>query len=63
MLVRIYNSDFLYYKHLQFNYINMVPVESELVDKPLYSSARDYAGNKGLSELIIVEYKRIADPT
>jgi putative transposase len=33
-------------------------VESELVDKPeyyVYSSARDYAGIKGLLELIIVE--------
>ena len=34
----------------------MNPVKAELVDEPeyyLYSSARDYAGNKGLLKLII----------
>jgi putative transposase len=39
-------------------YIHMNSVESELVDEPeyyVYSSARDYAGTKGLLELIIVE--------
>jgi putative transposase len=42
----------------KLTYIHMNPVESELVDEPeyyLYSSASDYAGIKGLLELIIVE--------
>jgi putative transposase len=42
----------------KLTYIHMNPVESELVDEPeyyVYSSARDYAGIKGLLELIIVE--------
>ena len=42
----------------KLTYIHMNPVESELVDEPeyyVYSSARDYAGTKGLLELIIVE--------
>ena len=49
----IHTSHFLDQK---LNYIHMNPVKAELVDEPeyyLYSSARDYAGNKGLLKLII----------
>ncbi|MDP2889444.1 MAG: transposase [Bacteroidota bacterium] len=45
----------------KMNYIHNNPVKAELVGRPedyLYSSARDYAGEKGLVEIVI----RIADP-
>ena len=39
-------------------YIHMNPVEAEIVDEPAYywySSARDYAGGKGLLKLSLIE--------
>ena len=38
------------------NYIHMNPVRQEIVESPedyLYSSARNYAGKKGLLEVIL----------
>ena len=42
----------------KLNYIHQNPVTAEIVDEPeayLYSSARDYAGIKGLLDVIIIE--------
>ena len=40
------------------DYIHYNPVEAEIVDEPedyLYSSARDYAGRKGLLDVVMIE--------
>ena len=42
----------------KLNYLHMNPVEAGLVDNPeeyVYSSARDYAGNKGLVDIKFLE--------
>jgi hypothetical protein len=42
----------------RLNYIHNNPVEAELVDEPhnyLYSSARVYAGIKGMLEVVIID--------
>jgi len=43
----------------KLDYIHNNPVTAEIVDEPhyyLYSSARDYAGIKGLLDVEIIEY-------
>ena len=50
----IYLDDYLKQK---LNYIHLNPVRAELVDEPhhyLYSSAKNYSGEKGLLEVILV---------
>ena len=50
---QIYSYDFFKQK---VNYIHMNPVRQEIVEHPedyLYSSARDYAGMKGLLDVIV----------
>jgi hypothetical protein len=45
------------YLEEKLNYFHNNPVKAELVERPedyLYSSARDYAGEKGLVEVVIV---------
>jgi putative transposase len=47
----------------KMNYIHNIPVKAEVVGRPedyLYSPARDYAGEKGLVE-IVFGIKRIAN--
>lgn len=42
----------------KLDYIHQNPVEAEIVDEPehyLYSSARDYAGEKGLIDVVLLE--------
>jgi putative transposase len=42
----------------KLNYIHQNPVEAEIVDEPehyWYSSARDYAGEKGLVDIAVLE--------
>jgi REP-associated tyrosine transposase len=42
----------------KLDYIHNNPVESGFVDQPedyLYSSARDYAGGKGLLDIMFIE--------
>ena len=51
----IHSNDFLDQK---LNYIHQNPVRAEIVSEPehyLYSSAIDYAGGKGLLEVILIE--------
>ena len=41
----------------KMNYIHNNPIKAELVGRPedyLYSSARDYSGEKGLVEIVLV---------
>jgi hypothetical protein len=50
------NSNLLLQQKL--NYVHLNPVEAGFVEHPeayLYSSARDYAGDKGLLDLILIE--------
>jgi len=50
----IYLYDYFMQK---LNYIHQNPVRAELVEEPhhyLYSSARNYAGEKGLLDVIVV---------
>ena len=52
----IYTSEFLWQK---VNYIHQNPVRAEIVEKPedyLYSSGRDYAGEKGLLAVEIIKF-------
>ena len=42
----------------RLDYLHLNPVEAGFVEEPweyLYSSARDYAGNKGLLDVILIE--------
>ncbi len=51
----IYSIDFLLQK---LNYIHQNPVRQEIVERPdeyLYSSARDYAGMKGLLNITLIK--------
>ena len=46
-----------YFTKQKLDYIHYNPVEAGIVDKPedyIYSSARDYAGNKGLLDIIFI---------
>ena len=48
---------FVDYFNQKLNYIHQNPVRAELVDEPhhyLYSSARNYAGENGLLDVIVV---------
>lgn len=52
----IYTSEFLWQK---VNYIHQNPVRAEIVERAedyLYSSARDYAGEKGLLEIEVIRF-------
>jgi len=53
--IELYNNEMIEQK---LNYIHNNPVKSGFVEKPedyVYSSARDYAGIKGLIEIEIIE--------
>lgn len=46
----------------KISYIHQNPVRSQLVDEPvhyLYSSARDYAGKKGLVNILLVDDEKV----
>lgn len=52
----IYTSEFLWQK---ISYIHQNPVKAEIVARPedyLYSSGRDYAGEKGLLEVEVIRF-------
>ena len=51
----LYSNKFIQQK---LNYIHNNPVTAEIVDEPehyLYSSARDYIGEKGLIDIILID--------
>ncbi|MCD7937279.1 MAG: transposase, partial [Tannerellaceae bacterium] len=51
----LYLNDFLYQK---LNYLHSNPVKAEFVSRPedfLYSSAVDYAGGKGLLDVVVLQ--------
>jgi len=52
------NSVLIYILEQRLNYLHQNPVQAGWVDEPehyLYSSTRDYAGQKGLLEVILIE--------